>query len=548
NLFYALTAKANVLEELYSKTQKIEYATYSLETYESAYKLIDYVAKTYNSDEARIFLSKIKYIVHGKPVKATLLLYTKTNDEKYLETAYYLDQKTKATTLVFNQNNEINDTDEFSDLQKEEKNVKEQITRLSLKGAQENNVAQKIKLESAIRDAEIELDKIQDKIKQKKSGTSIEFIPSSNKLQHDFLNDETAILSYHLADSSLTTFIIKKESLNYKHQKLPTKFYNDLESYIKNVHAVGFLNNNASLSEKLYDYLVPLSQLESIKHLILIPEDILNFLPFESLKNQGDFLINNFSVSYQYSTALLQKKVKTLSKNRTLGFAPFYSNAAYSFPKLPRSASEFENSTGTFLIDTIATKQQFITQYLKYNVLHIATHAVMSDTSPDLSYIAFSPIKAVQKDNYLLYAKEIYNLDLKESDLVILSACETGIGTLLKGEGMMSLSRAFAYAGCPSIVTSLWKADDESTAYIINLFHKYLNDGLSIDAALQKAKLDYLQDTKINPRKKHPFYWAHLVFIGYQKPATTSKLYYLLLLPLILIGVYFVLNYHKRSR
>jgi CHAT domain-containing protein len=97
---------------------------------------------------------------------------------------------------------------------------------------------------------------------------------------------------------------------------------------------------------------------------------------------------------------------------------------------------------------------------------------------------------------------------------VILSACETGSGALVKGEGVMSLSRAFTYAGCSNVITSLWKADDYSTAWLTNKVHNYLNKGLSIDRALQQAKLDYLHDPKINPRLKEPYYWAHLVFIG----------------------------------
>jgi hypothetical protein len=78
----------------------------------------------------------------------------------------------------------------------------------------------------------------------------------------------------------------------------------------------------------------------------------------------------------------------------------------------------------------------------------------------------------------------------------------------------MSLSRAFRYAGCPNVVMTLWKADDYSTAYLTNHMHQYLARGLTIDEALQKAKLNYLHDRKINPRLKQPYYWSQLVFVG----------------------------------
>ncbi len=117
-----------------------------------------------------------------------------------------------------------------------------------------------------------------------------------------------------------------------------------------------------------------------------------------------------------------------------------------------------------------------------------------------------------------MYEPEIAQLPLNQSRLIILSACETGAGDLEKGEGIMSLSRAFRYAGCPNIITSLWKANDFSTAYLTGRVHRYLGEGFSIDQALRKAKLDYLEDKTINPGMKHPFYWSHLVFIGNYSP------------------------------
>ena len=141
--------------------------------------------------------------------------------------------------------------------------------------------------------------------------------------------------------------------------------------------------------------------------------------------------------------------------------------------------------------------------------MHLATHAVANQDTTDFSYIAFYP----QENNtdHLLYTQEIYNLNLQKTDLVILSACETGAGQLIKGEGILSLSRAFAYAGCPNIITSLWKADDFSTAYLTTQVHRYLQEGLSVSKAVQLAKVDYLNDQSINPRLKQPYYWAHRI-------------------------------------
>jgi CHAT domain-containing protein len=160
------------------------------------------------------------------------------------------------------------------------------------------------------------------------------------------------------------------------------------------------------------------------------------------------------------------------------------------------------------------------------------------------SYILFSGADSNQSR---LYLSEVYNLPLQQTDLVILSACETGAGKFIKGEGVMSLSRAFSYAGCPNIVTTLWKADDYSTAYLSNKIHDYLDKGLTIDKALQQAKLDYLGDKKINPRLKQPYYWSHLIFLGNVSENTSFHWSYVFIAIAIILSMLLFLNI-KRSR
>ena len=105
------------------------------------------------------------------------------------------------------------------------------------------------------------------------------------------------------------------------------------------------------------------------------------------------------------------------------------------------------------------------------------------------------------------------------TSLIIISACETGNGQLASSEGVLSLTRGFAYAGCASIVNSLWKADDEATATILHQFHQYLQKGYTKSKALQQAKLDYIHSNALH---KTPDYWAHLILIGNTLPVITS--------------------------
>ncbi|HYE56649.1 MAG TPA: CHAT domain-containing protein, partial [Chitinophagaceae bacterium] len=155
-----------------------------------------------------------------------------------------------------------------------------------------------------------------------------------------------------------------------------------------------------------------------------------------------------------------------------------------------------------------------------YTAIHLATHAAANDHEPQNSFIAFYPVGT--DTNYKLYQPEIYNLDMRATQLVILSACETGRGQFVHGEGMMSLARAFSYAGCKSVITSLWKADDAATAYITKRLHHYLRSGRPKDVALQLAKRDYIQDGSIAERFKSPAFWSHLVLIGDTSPLYAS--------------------------
>jgi CHAT domain-containing protein len=139
-----------------------------------------------------------------------------------------------------------------------------------------------------------------------------------------------------------------------------------------------------------------------------------------------------------------------------------------------------------------------------------------------------------------LYTRDLYTLDLN-ADLVVLSACETGIGQLSRGEGSISLSHGFAQAGARSLLNTLWRVSDEASAKMMATFYRYLKDGLPKDEALRRAKLDYLQSARGSER--HPFYWGAYTITGDISPVSfTSSLFkqyrYLLFLSVfVFLGV-----------
>ncbi|MEM7175939.1 MAG: CHAT domain-containing protein, partial [Chlamydiota bacterium] len=154
-----------------------------------------------------------------------------------------------------------------------------------------------------------------------------------------------------------------------------------------------------------------------------------------------------------------------------------------------------------------ASKQAFIDHASSYKILHLAMHAYTRDENPLFSSLVF----AEEKEESYLYISDIYTLQL-QAELAVLSACNTGVGKWLKGEGVMSLARAFRYAGCPSIAMSLWQADDKATREIMTLFYQALYTGQEKDKALRIAKQSYLKQTG----RAHPHYWSAFVLVGEQ--------------------------------
>ena len=537
NLFYVLTAKAAAFELLYRQQKNLEFLEASLDAYRSAFSLAGYVERTYDSDEARLFLNKIKYSAHSKPIDVSLLLYHLTQKRSWLEETYYFDQRNKASILSLNvQENEWKNKNVSADeLFTRQGSLRSAITRLSLKKSQLTDSTALQSTNASIRDLEIELGKVQDKIGKDpvyREKQFSEYIPAVNELQEK-LDHQTAILSYHLSGKELLTLLITDNKFDSFLSPLSFDFFDRINSLKSSLHNTSPEQrfNGAATSSALYNILIsPLEpSLLQIGRLIIIPDDELNYLPFEALRDvKGKYLVERFSIQYQYSTALLGKGGQQEKAAGILAFAPFVSggftdSSGNILSPLPASKEEVSKIKGKIYTDSAALKPYFLNSANHYGIIHLATHASVDNGSPLRSFITFYPVEKKRPDDYRLYAQEIYNMNLDSTQLIILSACETGAGQLVKGEGLMSLARAFAYAGCPNIITSLWKAEDRTTAFITQRLHHYLSIGYQKDKALQQAKIDLLHNNEIDPRFKTPNYWAHLLFIGQYEPERQSS-------------------------
>ena len=138
--------------------------------------------------------------------------------------------------------------------------------------------------------------------------------------------------------------------------------------------------------------------------------------------------------------------------------------------------------------------------------IHFATHGLVNEIRPELSALALTP--EGQEDDGFLRVSEIFNLELT-SDLVVLSACETGLGKQVIGEGVLGLTRAFLYAGTKSVVVSLWLVLETGRPALMKSFYRHLDDSGSKVEALRASKLDMIRGGQANPS-----YWAPFILAG----------------------------------
>ena len=177
---------------------------------------------------------------------------------------------------------------------------------------------------------------------------------------------------------------------------------------------------------------------------------------------------------------------------------------------------------GEILKGDDATEEAFSKKFQQYDILHLAMHALVDNDDSEKSRLVFTPQEDSIYDSYL-HNFELYNLNMNPK-LAVLSACNTGYGSLESGEGVMSLARAFTYAGAESVVMSHWRVDDEASSIIMKSFFKYLSEGNQKDEALRLAKLEYLKGAPAYAQ--HPFHWNNFVVIGDVSALTPVRSWY----------------------
>ncbi|MEQ8808432.1 MAG: CHAT domain-containing protein, partial [Imperialibacter sp.] len=264
--------------------------------------------------------------------------------------------------------------------------------------------------------------------------------------------------------------------------------------------------------------------------------------------------------SYDLSATLLEtRKHKNAEEITVLAYAPEFSETSrtnYSMAglalrsddlvSLPGARKEVEYVGDIFnslaRLGKDASESSFKQEAANFSILHLATHSIVNESDADYSKLVFSD--GDDNEDGFLHAFELINLHLN-ADLVTLSACNTGVGKIEEGEGVMSLARSFRSAGVPSVVMSLWPASDKSTPELMRHFYENLSKGQPKDLALANAKRAYLAAAQ--GKARNPFFWGGFVLIGDNSPIGKDRNTIMWLLPLIIVVSLTLVVYKRKS-
>lgn len=380
-------------------------------------------------------------------------------------------------------------------------------------------------------------------------------------LQHaqSLTDKKTAVLEYAIAGNELVMFLIGQDEVRVEqfsltdNQPLDEELISRIAFFREMILSNAGRNKLEAASDELYNILIkPFTKsLEHYTNLIIVPDGALAYLPFEALLQDGRYLIKDFRIKYEPSLTSLTlldepepdggKELLAVAGSQFSGNLRERPSSTNQLSALPSTIIEVDSIASHFQQVSMLKDEQVSEQALKnllqqnrYRYVHLATHGIIDENSPDRSGLTLSAegeISASSKEDGMLRSSEIFGLDIN-SDMVVLSACNTGLGKIVEGEGMLGMQRSFFYAGAATVVVSLWNVYDRSTALLMNEFYKALITNETEEGwintmmrwagwdqsipfgkkatAMRQAKLKMID----HPLFNHPVYWAPFIVVG----------------------------------
>lgn len=542
-LLWGLYARAKTYRHLFQQSGSSTDLVAANTDFLQAIAVMDALRKGYQGASQLTLLKK-----HYEVVEGTIATFFDLNqiypDSNYVLQALEIAENAKARLL---QEEQLDRLAKFKatvpdSLLQIEQNLKTEIVQLQQTAfliEQQNLSDSLLKIQNQIFGLENQLKEWKNNI-QKNYPDYQYYTESQQKKTLDFdiiLEEYQAAIEFFVGNDALYVFTIQdKDKMNW--QKLENEEWTVLRQQIKDWQTQVTkrkMELSTAVNTALTATFVPFIN-SDIKQLLIIPDDILGLFPYEILEADGEMLIEKYAIHYDYSLSLQQENRKpraSIAPKFLAAYAPQYEknqiaqidtfdnqllshvvrSGNYHLPGAQREAVQIAALFGAdAYLGLQATEEHFVQTAADYRILHLAMHALVEPSDIKFSRLLFSnPLEDSLNDNRLT-AAELMNMNLN-ANLAVLSACNTGSGEIQIGEGIMSLARAFAYAGVPATVTSLWKAPDQQTADIMLLFYENLKAGEDKAIALQNAKLSFLENATAT-EFHHPYYWAGFVLTG----------------------------------
>jgi len=334
------------------------------------------------------------------------------------------------------------------------------------------------------------------------------------------LDEQTTLVSFWILENQTLTFVIARDSF---HTVALDVSWEDLITQISDFRSFPNLEIAYPPSAMtLYAELIaPLKEYLTTPHLAIVPHGVLHYLPFAALTDGQRYLLDDYVITYLPSASVLpfiqentghtgglplilgnpaiadfDTTASLATERDSLGPLPFAEQEAKAIAVLYGT----EARTGTAATESVVRERAG-----EVNLLHLAAHGRYNPIAPLSSLVALAPDKT--NDGWLTVA-EIYGLGLRKADLAVLSACETQVGKLSAGDEVVGLTRAFFFAGTPTVIASLWSVDDRSTGLLMERFYTHLRAGMGKAEALRQAQLE------VRTEYPNPYYWSAFVLSG----------------------------------
>jgi len=531
----------------------------SLNTFELCLSLIHKMRNSFGAFESKLYFSNEEKETYGDAIATAMKLYRLTKDSYYKEKAFNYAEKGKSSILLASlrdrkamQYGGIPDS-----LTEVEANIHQSIETFQHLILNENkSTSPDIKVIQywneqlfALKEAlQVHIHYLEKNFPNYYALKYDDKTISTASLKAN-LKPREALIEYCITSDRILIFLAKSEQFEVFDIAKPAEFENQVNVLRNYLESKEFYEQKTEQFEEylaassyLYQTILkPIEPLIRNHELIIVPDDKLASIPFEvfltspvksaSEYNNLPYLIKQYPIGYAYSANLLFNSHATQTGNDHLklaAFAPSYEaksgdlgnilNYRDQLKPLPFASKEANMVTsffkGTIFENNAASKAKFKQVAGNYDILHLSMHTIIDNNDPLKSRLAFTS-NPEKNDDGMLNTFELFNMKLN-ARMAVLSACNSGIGNIQNGEGMMSLARGFYYAGCPNVVMTLWPVEDQVSSVLVKEFYKNLSQGKNKIEALRQAKLKFLEDA--DPLRAHPYFWASYVNIGDMTP------------------------------